>query len=62
MPKKHKTNHSKTKKTVGINQLESFPGVFNGKEDRKQDKLIKMDDDIKSELISKKISTIDISE
>jgi len=53
MPKKHKTNHSKPNKNLVINQIENYPGVFNGTETRRPDKIIKMDDDIKNDLISK---------
>ena len=53
MPKKHKTKHSKPSKSETIDLLDNFPGVFYGQEDRRPDKIIKMDDDIKKDLISK---------
>jgi hypothetical protein len=53
MTKKNNKKNSKPIRIQAINPLENFPGVFYGQEDRRPDKIIKMDDDIKKDLISK---------
>ena len=53
MTKNNKKKNFKSKKSQVNDQLENFPGVFYGLEDRRPDKLIKKEDDIKNDLISK---------